>query len=266
MANLISLQLPLTHPSTYRVSFMAQASGLVTLEIMTVLPIQHKGAQVQTDTNLDISQNIGRFINCTPVVSPTVQPIFLTETLKLSKISKSPGHDEQPVHTSDCGEKSLSSSLFSTPVKDTKDGPTQGDGLITFHSLSVSSQLLSLSQDSIGTFVLNSSLIHMVLPQQNRPAIDAYGEILEVFHFDQDIHYQGQSMYFVCMRWFRQWDREKEAVWETFGNSVGVRLWELNEYINVDTLLPALIDPTWIQNYIALKTVSVGPNHEKIDV
>ncbi|KAI6045328.1 hypothetical protein EDC04DRAFT_2889114 [Pisolithus marmoratus] len=167
MANLISLQLPLTHPGTYRVSFMAQASGLVTLEITTVLPIQHKGAQVQTDTNLDISQNIGRFINCAPVVSPTVQPIFLTETPKLSKISKSPGHDEQPVHTSDCGEKSLSSSLFSTPVKDTKDGPNtddsvtepesedeRGDGLITFHSLSVSSQLPSLSQDSISTFVL----------------------------------------------------------------------------------------------------------------
>ncbi|KAI5998319.1 hypothetical protein EDC04DRAFT_2909460 [Pisolithus marmoratus] len=110
----------------------------------------------------------------------------------------------------------------------------------------------------------NSSLVHVVLPQQNQPAIDAYGEILEVFRFDQDIHYQGQSMYFVRMRWFRQWDREKEAVWETFGNSVGVHLWELDEYINMDTLLPALIDPTWIQNHVALKTVSVGPNHEKV--
>ncbi|KAI6041804.1 hypothetical protein EDC04DRAFT_2892688 [Pisolithus marmoratus] len=112
----------------------------------------------------------------------------------------------------------------------------------------------------------NSLLIHVVLPQQNRPAIDAYGEILEVFHFNQDIHYQGQSMYFVRMRWFRRWDREKEAVWETFGNSVGVHLWELDKYINMDMLLPALIDPTWIQNHVALKTVPVGPNHEKIDV
>ncbi|KAI6041995.1 hypothetical protein EDC04DRAFT_2601296 [Pisolithus marmoratus] len=42
-----------------------------------------------------------------------------------------------------------------------------------------------------------------------------------------------------------------------------VCLWELKEYINMDMLLPPLIDPTWIQNHIALKTVSVGPNHEK---
>ncbi|KAI5980502.1 hypothetical protein EDC04DRAFT_2618428 [Pisolithus marmoratus] len=44
-----------------------------------------------------------------------------------------------------------------------------------------------------------------------------------------------------------------------------VCLWELKEYINMDMLLPPLIDPTWIQNHIALKTVSVGPNHERSD-
>lgn len=140
--------LPLTHPGTYRVSFMAQPSGLVTLEIITVFPLQRTSTQVQTDPVLDIRHG--------------------TETPRCSK-------GEQPVHTSDCGEKSLSSSLFTTPVKVAiKDGPdiddsvtepesddeqvrtalANGDGLITLHSLSLSSQPPSLSQDTVSTFIL----------------------------------------------------------------------------------------------------------------
>ncbi|KAL4073275.1 hypothetical protein V8B97DRAFT_2023066 [Scleroderma yunnanense] len=47
----------------------------------------------------------------------------------------------------------------------------------------------------------NSSLIHVVIPQKDgQPLVNAFGEILEIFRFDQDIQYQGQSMYFVHMQ------------------------------------------------------------------
>ncbi|KAL4078647.1 hypothetical protein V8B97DRAFT_2021036 [Scleroderma yunnanense] len=103
----------------------------------------------------------------------------------------------------------------------------------------------------------NSSLIHVVIPQKNgQPLVDAFGEILEIFRFDQDIQYQGQSMYFVCI--------EREHIWHTFGNLVGVWLWELEGYIGPDTLLLTLIDPQWIYSQILLKTVSVGVHCKKV--
>ncbi|KAI6140036.1 hypothetical protein BKA82DRAFT_29302 [Pisolithus tinctorius] len=112
---------------------------------------------------------------------------------ELSKIFKSRDHGElEPIHTSDCGEKSLTLSLFNTPVKamlnnraDVNDSVTepesedkniktalahvqlfilsvcsstnrltQGDGLATFHHQLLSSQRSSCSQESVSTFVL----------------------------------------------------------------------------------------------------------------
>ncbi|KAI6146375.1 hypothetical protein BKA82DRAFT_20057 [Pisolithus tinctorius] len=170
MANLISLQLPITHPGTYHVSFMPPTSGVLTLEIMTVLPVQCECAQVQTNPMLDVKQDA-----------------------ELSKIFKSWDHGElEPICTSDCGEKSLTSSLFNMPVKamsnnraDVDDSVTepeskdeniktalahvwlfilsvcsstnrlmQGDGLAMFHHQLLSSQRSSCLQESVSTFVL----------------------------------------------------------------------------------------------------------------
>ena len=62
----------------------------------------------------------------------------------------------------------------------------------------------------------NSSLVHIVIPNKSGgPAINAYGEILEIFCFDQDIHYAGESMFFIRMCWFRHWEGEKEDIWYT---------------------------------------------------
>ncbi|KIM59498.1 hypothetical protein SCLCIDRAFT_16493 [Scleroderma citrinum Foug A] len=62
----------------------------------------------------------------------------------------------------------------------------------------------------------NWSLVHVVIPDKlGGPAINAYGEILEIFRFDQDIHYAGESMFFIRMRWFRHWEGEKEDIWYT---------------------------------------------------
>ncbi|KAI6025795.1 hypothetical protein F5J12DRAFT_780594 [Pisolithus orientalis] len=172
MANLISLQLPITHPGTYHVSFTPPTSGILTLEIMTVLPVQCKGAQVQTDPMLDVKQD----------AAP-----------ELSEIFKSWDHSElEPICTSDCGKKSLTSSLFNTLVKATSNDRagvddsitkpeskneniktafahvqffilsvcsstnrlTQGNGLAMFHHQLLSSQQLLCSQESVSTFVL----------------------------------------------------------------------------------------------------------------
>ncbi|KIJ06688.1 hypothetical protein PAXINDRAFT_158658 [Paxillus involutus ATCC 200175] len=62
----------------------------------------------------------------------------------------------------------------------------------------------------------NSSLVHVTIPQRSgQGVINAYGEILELFRFDQDIHHQGESLYFARMRWFKRWDGERETIWDT---------------------------------------------------
>ncbi|KIM51792.1 hypothetical protein SCLCIDRAFT_18301 [Scleroderma citrinum Foug A] len=62
----------------------------------------------------------------------------------------------------------------------------------------------------------NSSLVHIVIPDKSGGlATNAYGEILEIFRFDQDIHYVCKSMFFIRMRWFRHWEGEKEDIWYT---------------------------------------------------
>lgn len=53
----------------------------------------------------------------------------------------------------------------------------------------------------------SSSLVHAVIPDLHGDGYrDAYGEVLEVFQFDQDIHFTGESMWFARMRWFKPWD------------------------------------------------------------
>ncbi|KIN92714.1 hypothetical protein M404DRAFT_36802 [Pisolithus tinctorius Marx 270] len=157
MTNLISFQLPITHPGTYRVSFMPPTSGVVTLEITTVLAVEHKSTQVQTDPIVDVEQD--------------------SVSLKISEFLKSPARNKQPVCTSECGEKSISSSFCNTPFKamskdaadiddstsltepesedeETRTALANGNGLFTVNNFSLSSQHPSLSQDSVSTFIL----------------------------------------------------------------------------------------------------------------
>ncbi|KIO14438.1 hypothetical protein M404DRAFT_1009458 [Pisolithus tinctorius Marx 270] len=62
----------------------------------------------------------------------------------------------------------------------------------------------------------NSSLVHVAIPQRNgQPPVDAYGELLEIFRFNQDIHFQGESMYFLRARWFKRWNGDREDMWVT---------------------------------------------------
>ena len=45
---------------------------------------------------------------------------------------------------------------------------------------------------------------------------------------------------------------------------IGVRLWEIEEYIDKDTQLPLLIPPRWIHTHLALKTVVIGASCTKV--
>ncbi|KIO00976.1 hypothetical protein M404DRAFT_29182 [Pisolithus tinctorius Marx 270] len=157
MTNLISFQLPITHPGTYRVSFMLPTSGIVTLEITTVLAVEHKSTQVQTDPIVDVEKD--------------------SVLLKISEFLKFLARDKQPVCTSECGEKSISSSFCNTPLKamskdvadvndstsltepesedeETRTALANGNGLFTVNNFSLSSQHPLLFQDSVSTFVL----------------------------------------------------------------------------------------------------------------
>ncbi|KAG2335369.1 hypothetical protein BDR05DRAFT_1006885 [Suillus weaverae] len=60
----------------------------------------------------------------------------------------------------------------------------------------------------------SSSLVHAVIPNlHGKGSRDAYGELLEVFQFEQDILFAGQLMWFGHMRWFRPW-HGSSACWE----------------------------------------------------
>ncbi|KAL4081113.1 hypothetical protein J3A83DRAFT_4367546 [Scleroderma citrinum] len=110
MPNLISFQLPVTHTSTYCVSFLPQMLDLLTVKITTVLPVQYKDQEVQINSILlDIKQE--------------------SELLKLSKFFKSLDCDEEIVPTSNCDEKPLCSP-FSMPTKAIlKDRPDIDDSI-----------------------------------------------------------------------------------------------------------------------------------------
>ncbi|KAL4065622.1 hypothetical protein V8B97DRAFT_1919642 [Scleroderma yunnanense] len=73
----------------------------------------------------------------------------------------------------------------------------------------------------------------------------------------------SQCIYFIQMQWFKCWDGERENIWDML-SGVGMWLWELEEYVGLDTLLPTLVDPAWILNHISLKMVHIGINCKKV--
>lgn len=68
---------------------------------------------------------------------------------------------------------------------------------------------------SVGTCLL--SLVQVAIPSDlgGSGTTVAYGEILEVFQFKQDIYRVNESMWFAWMQWFKQWTGEREGIWET---------------------------------------------------
>lgn len=63
----------------------------------------------------------------------------------------------------------------------------------------------------------SSSLVHAVIPDSHghgEGSRNGYGEVLEIFQLDQDIHFVGQSMWFARMRWFKPWHGESSVCWE----------------------------------------------------
>ncbi|KAG2046041.1 hypothetical protein BDR06DRAFT_977775 [Suillus hirtellus] len=60
----------------------------------------------------------------------------------------------------------------------------------------------------------SSSLVHAVMPDlHGEGSQEAYGEVLEVFQLDQDIHFTGESMWFAHMQWFKPWNGSSTG-WE----------------------------------------------------
>ncbi|KAG0701855.1 hypothetical protein DFH29DRAFT_999846 [Suillus ampliporus] len=92
------------------------------------------------------------------------------------------------------------------------------------------------------------------------PGTAYYGELLEIFQFELR---SGDSVWFGRMRWFKPWHGTSSKVWDDF-TSVDICLWELGEYIDQDTQLPALIDLDWITGQVAMTTVSIGDTRTKV--
>jgi hypothetical protein len=57
-----------------------------------------------------------------------------------------------------------------------------------------------------------SSFVHAIIP--GLPPVDAYGEVLEIFWFDQDIRPIGCPLWFAHLRWFKPWLGEREKLWD----------------------------------------------------
>lgn len=56
-----------------------------------------------------------------------------------------------------------------------------------------------------------SSLVHAIIPGPS--PVHAYGEILEIFQFDQKFRAVNEPLWFARMRWFVPWRGECEQVW-----------------------------------------------------
>ncbi|KAG1718461.1 hypothetical protein EDB19DRAFT_1920545 [Suillus lakei] len=109
-----------------------------------------------------------------------------------------------------------------------------------------------------------SSFIHAIIPSALHPPRHAYGEVLELFQFEQNFRGPGHDtmLWFARTRWFKPWRCESTNPWDDF-STVDVRLWELGEYQNRNTQLPELINPDWIVGQLAMTTVSIGENKIK---
>ena len=57
-----------------------------------------------------------------------------------------------------------------------------------------------------------SSFVHVVIPGPT--AINAHGEVLELFQFDQDFRQTGTPLWFARVRWFKPWTGERESTWD----------------------------------------------------
>ncbi|KAG1844856.1 hypothetical protein DFJ58DRAFT_843947 [Suillus subalutaceus] len=81
-----------------------------------------------------------------------------------------------------------------------------------------------------------SCLVHVIIP--GTTVIHAYGEVLEIFQFNQNLRNVDDSLWFACMHWFVPWRGEREKVWDDLidinivlpNYSADVRLWQLGEY------------------------------------
>ncbi|KAG1774332.1 hypothetical protein EV702DRAFT_1047887 [Suillus placidus] len=113
--------------------------------------------------------------------------------------------------------------------------------------------------DTVGTNC--SSLVHVIIP--GITVIHAYGEVLEIFQFNQRFRNVDDSLWFARMRWFVPWRGEREKVWDDF-YSADVRLWQLGEYKSRETQLPSLINPDWIVGHLGMTTVSIGKDRTKV--
>ncbi|KAG1780388.1 hypothetical protein EV702DRAFT_1043207 [Suillus placidus] len=106
-----------------------------------------------------------------------------------------------------------------------------------------------------------SSFVHVTIPG---PIVqDAYGEVLEIFQFNQRFRNADTPLWLARMRWFVPWSGECEKVWTDFKRA-NVHLWVLGEYNDHDTQLPLLIDPDWIVGQLGMTTVSLGDNRMKV--
>ncbi|KAG2053455.1 hypothetical protein BDR06DRAFT_1008610 [Suillus hirtellus] len=87
----------------------------------------------------------------------------------------------------------------------------------------------------------HSSFIHTIIPSQGLPPRHAYGEILEIFQFEQNFCGQEIPLWFAQTHWFKPWHGELTDFWDKF-SAIDVHLWELGEYQDRDSQLLLLID------------------------
>jgi len=57
-----------------------------------------------------------------------------------------------------------------------------------------------------------SSFVHVTIP--GSPSIEAYGEVLEIFRFDQDFRQIGCPSWFARLRWLKPWLGERQRLWD----------------------------------------------------
>jgi hypothetical protein len=58
----------------------------------------------------------------------------------------------------------------------------------------------------------SSSFVHVVIPAPS--PVDAYGEVLEIFQFNQDFRRVGRPMWLARLRWFKPWNGQREKLWD----------------------------------------------------
>jgi len=57
-----------------------------------------------------------------------------------------------------------------------------------------------------------SSLVHVIIPGMS--PIHGYGEILEIFQFNQVFSLTNSPLWLAQVRWFKPWSGERETIWD----------------------------------------------------